>query len=126
METATRIDFVSHTTDVVGEGSGSGVQTFVHLTVNFRVNQRGPAHVAGIIVTHDDWVTSQVTLARFQQFDGNAEVWQALLSVSADSLPTITGLSFEYVIFCDDFGGVDQVPRIWNTNGGQRFQIVVA
>jgi hypothetical protein len=31
-------------------------------------------------------------------------------------------VTFEFVIFCDDFGGVDAVPRIWNTNGGSVFQ----
>jgi hypothetical protein len=26
-------------------------------------------------------------------------------------------VTYEFVIFCDDFGGIDSVPRIWNTNG---------
>jgi hypothetical protein len=34
-------------------------------------------------------------------------------------------VAFEFMIFCDDFGGIDTVPRIWNTNGGNRFQTAV-
>jgi hypothetical protein len=34
-------------------------------------------------------------------------------------------VTYEFVIFCDDFGGIDSVPRIWKTNGGNRFQATV-
>jgi hypothetical protein len=33
--------------------------------------------------------------------------------------------TFEFVIFCDDLGGVSTVPRIWNTNAGAVFQATV-
>lgn len=114
MRTALRIDFVSHT--AVGDVNEGG--PFSQLTVNFRVFGRGPTHVAGIMYTTDFWVTPVDTLARFQTFDGDFEVWQAQVTVpGSDSFP------FEYVIFCKDFRGDEDVPEIFNTNGGETFRI---
>jgi hypothetical protein len=70
--------------------------------------------------TTDFWITQHVAIARFQGFGVGFEFWQATFSASAS--PPIT---FEFVIFCDDFGGIDSVPRIWNTNGGNRFRASV-
>jgi hypothetical protein len=89
----------------------------VALTVNFQVHNNGPSHVAGLMVTTDFWGTSHIAQATFQGFGAGFEFWQASFSVTQS--PPVT---FEFVIFCDDFGGIDAVPRIWNTNGGNRFQ----
>jgi len=88
------------------------------LLVNFQIFNKGPNHVAGIIVTTNDWVTSQVAPARFVSFSDGGENWSVSFSGGTP------GSTFEFVIFCDDFGGVDFVPRIWNTNGGSVFQAV--
>jgi hypothetical protein len=114
MRTAQRIDFVDHT--AVGEINQGG--RFSTLTVDFRVFSQGPAHVAGITYTADFWATPVDALARFQAFDGDFEVWQARVTV-----PGSESFSFEYVIFCKDFRGDDDVPEIFNTNGGETFRI---
>jgi hypothetical protein len=49
-------------------------------------------------------------------FGGGGENWAANFSVSTHVN------TFEFVVFCDDLGGVNSVPRIWNTNGGAVFQ----
>ena len=92
------------------EGGGSS------LTVNFQIFNQGPNHIAGIFVTTDGWANWQIVPARFVSFGGGGENWVANFFVSAE-----VG-TFEFVIFCDDFGGVNAVPRIWNTNGGSVFQ----
>jgi hypothetical protein len=114
MRTAVQIDFLGHSArGDVNEGG-----SFSTLTVNLRVLSRGPAHVAGIIYTVDFWVTPREALARFQRFDGNFEIWQAQVTVGGSY-----SASFEYVIFCKDFRGVNEVPEIFNTNGGETFRI---
>jgi hypothetical protein len=110
MQTAFSITDINFFADPVAPG-------VVSLTVNFRIFNNGPSHVAGLIVTTDFWVTSNIAPAAFQGFGAGFEFWRADFQVSAN--PPLT---FEFVIFCDDFGGVDFVPRIWNTNGGNRFQ----
>jgi hypothetical protein len=47
------------------------------LTVNFQIHNNGPGHVAGLIITTDDWKTSQVVPAVFQGFGQGFEFWQA-------------------------------------------------
>jgi hypothetical protein len=110
MQTAFSIADVSFTADPIEPG-------VVELTVNFTVFNNGPSHVAGLAVTTDFWKTSHIAPAAFQGFGVGSESWRATFSVT--SSPPVT---FEFAIFCDDFGGVNAVPRIWNTNGGNRFQ----
>jgi hypothetical protein len=70
---ADRIDFVGHSAkNIANAGSLSSL-----LRVDFRVFSRGPAHVAGLRYTTDLWKTPLTAIARFQQFDGNFEVWRA-------------------------------------------------
>jgi hypothetical protein len=98
----------------------SANQTFpgvIDLVVNFQVFNNGPSHVAGLVVTTDFWITSSVANAQFKGFGAGFEFWQATFQLSG-----VSSATFEFVIFCDDFGGNDSVPRIWNTNGGTRFQ----
>jgi hypothetical protein len=110
MQTAFSIANVGFSADPVFPG-------VVALTVNFQVHNNGPSHVVGLIVTADFWITSHVATAQFQGFGSGFEFWKATFQVSASS-----AVNFEFIIFCDDFGGVSSVPRIWNTNGGNRFQ----
>jgi len=110
MQTAFSITNVTFSADPVAPGQ-------VNLTVKFQIHNNGPSHVAGLVVTTDFWITSHIASAVFQGFGAGFEFWQASFSVSAS-----TPVTFEFVIFCDDFGGIDAVPRIWNTNGGNRFQ----
>jgi hypothetical protein len=109
MQTAFSIANVTFSADPEAPG-------VVVLSVNFQIFNNGPSHVAGLIVTTDFWVTSQVAPAAFQGFGGGFEFWRADFSTSGPPV------SFEFVIFCDDFGGDTFVPRIWNTNGGNRFR----
>jgi hypothetical protein len=109
MRTATSVTNVTFNADPVAPGT-------VELTVNFQIHNSGPSHVAGLFVTTDFWITSSVAPARFLNFGLGFEFWQVVFSAEG---PPVT---FEFVIFCDDFGGVDTVPRIWNTNGGQRYR----
>lgn len=87
------------------------------LTVIFSVFQKGPAHVAGIIYTTNGWASATVAPAVFQNFSGDVEVWQAVVSVGGKNV------AFQYVIWCDDYAGVNAVVRICNTNGGDQFSI---
>jgi hypothetical protein len=89
------------------------------LTVNFQIFNQGPNHLAGLIVTTNSWATWQMLPATFVRFSGTSESWTAHFEV-----PTRV-TTFEFVIFCDDLGGVSIVPRIWNTNTGAVFQATV-
>ena len=89
------------------------------LTVNFQILNQGPNHIAGLIVTTNSWATWQMVPASFVRFIGTAESWTAHFEVQT----RVT--TFEFVIFCDDLGGVSTVPRIWNTNAGAVFQATV-
>jgi hypothetical protein len=89
------------------------------LTVNFQILNQGPNHIAGLIVTTNSWATWQMVPASFVRFIGTAESWTAHFEVQT----RVT--TFEFVIFCDDLGGVSTVPRIWNTNAGAVFQAIV-
>jgi hypothetical protein len=109
MQTAFNITDVSFNADPVAPN-------VVVLEVDFRIYNNGPSHVAGVIVTTDFWVTTQDATAQFQGFGQGFEFWKATFQTQGPPV------SFEFVIFCDDFGGVDFVPRIWNTNGGNRFR----
>ena len=109
MQTAFSIKDVTFSANPVAPGT-------VSLSVNFKVFNNGPSHVAGLIVTTDFWITSHIATARFQGFGSGFESWRATFSTGGPPV------SFEFVIFCDDFGGIDSVPRIWNTNGGNRFK----
>jgi len=113
MQTAFFIDNVSFTTDLPAPG-------VIVLSADFQVHNNGPSHVAGLVVTTNFWVTSHIAPATFTGFGQGFEFWHADFQVEGQSPP----LTFEFVIFCDDFGGVDQVPRIWATNGGNRYQAV--
>jgi hypothetical protein len=95
----------------VSQGGGSS------LSVSFDVFNRGPNHIAGLFVTTDSWGTWQVVPARFVRFIAGGENWAASFGVGTRVQ------TFEFVVFCDDLGGVDSVPRIWNTNGGSVFQV---
>lgn len=88
----------------------------VGLSVDFQIHNNGPSHVAGLVLTTDFWITSRIVPAFFQHFGQGLEFWH--VGVSAPGPPVI----FEFVIFCDDFGGDNEVPRIWDTNGGSRYQ----
>jgi hypothetical protein len=114
MQSATSIQFIS---DSARNTFNQGGQSTA-LTVNFRTFKRGPAHVAGIIYSDNFWGSRQEGLAVFQRFEGDFEIWKADVSVPRSNR------TFEYVIFCDDFRGVDTVPRLYNTNGGETFRPV--
>jgi hypothetical protein len=88
----------------------------VSLAVSFRIYNHGPSHVAGLVVTTDLWVTSKTVQAVFKGSGAGFELWQASFSAPG---PRVT---FEFVVFCDDYGGLNAVPRIWNTNGGNRYR----
>jgi len=109
---------------VEGFRPGSPVPVFFpQLTVNFQIFNNGPNHVAGLILTTDSWATSQVVPASFQGFGSGFEFWGATFPSS----PVLSApVTFEFVVFCDDFGGTTSVPRIWNTNGGSVFQETVS
>jgi hypothetical protein len=109
MQTAFTITDVTFAADPVAPGT-------VVLSCDFRISNNGPSHVAGLIATTDFWVTSHTVPAVFRRFDGGSELWHADFEVNGPPV------AFEFVIFCDDFGGDNSVPRLWNTNGGNRFQ----
>jgi hypothetical protein len=109
MQTAFSITNVTFSADQVEPN-------LISLSVDFQIFNNGPSHVAGLVVTTDFWRTSQIAGAAFQGFGAGFEFWRADFQTSGSSA------TFEFVIFCDDFGGLDFVPRIWNTNGGNRFQ----
>ena len=109
MQTAFSITNVRFSTDPVAPN-------VVDLVVDFQIFNNGPSHVAGLVVTTDFWITSHIAPAAFQGFGAAFERWRAVFQTPG---PPVT---YEFVIFCDDYGGIDSVPRIWNTNGGNRFQ----
>ena len=115
MQTAFSIDNVSSSATFnplpVSEGGGSS------LSVSFDIFNNGPNHIAGLFATTDSWASWQIVHAQFVQFIDGGESWSAGFGVDT-RVPT-----FEFVVFCDDLGGVDSVPRIWNTNGGSVFQV---
>src|SRR5271165_5384804 len=76
------------------EGGGTS------LSVNFQVFNQGPNHIAGLFVTTNSWATWQIVPANFVSFTDGGENWVANFSVG-----TFVG-TFEFVIFCDDLGGV--------------------
>lgn len=108
MQTAFSITEVSFNADPVAPGE-------VVLSVDFQIHNNGPSHVAGLVVTTDFWVTSSIAAARFQGFGAGFEFWHVGFSAAGPPV------SFEFVIFCDDFGGTPGVARIWDTNGGNRY-----
>jgi hypothetical protein len=108
MQTAFNITDVTFSAASVAPG-------VVSLAVSFRIYNHGPSHVAGLVVSTDAWVTSHVAKATFKGAGAGFESWQA--SFSAAGPP----VRFEFVVFCDDYGGLNSVPRVWNTNSGNRF-----
>ena len=111
--TAQRITVTSYLAVNQAENLGHYV---AQLTVNFKVESRGPAHVAGLIFTTDAWKTTAVQHATFINFDGHLEVWQAIANGPA------LGVTFEFTVFGDDHRDVNNVRRIYDTNGGNGFQ----
>ncbi len=111
VHTAVSISDVSFHTDVTQEGQ-------VNLSVDFQVHNTGLSHVVGLVYTTDFWATSGVAPAVFQGKGDGFEFWHA--EVSAPDAQ----VTFEFVIFCDDYGGDNEVPRIWDTNGGRRYQAI--
>jgi hypothetical protein len=109
MQTAFSITGVSFNAEVI-EDEGT------RLNVDFEVHDTGPSHVAGLVVTTDFWTTSQVVMAAYQRTTDGFEVWHADFLADAS-------VTFEFVIFCDDYSGENEVPRIWDTNGGRRYQV---
>jgi hypothetical protein len=108
MQTAFSITNVTFSADPVASN-------VVDLLVNFQIFNNGPSHVAGLVVTTDFWATSHVAPAAFQSFGAGFEFWRAVFQTPGPPV------SYEFVVFCD-YGGIDSVPRIWNTNGGNRFR----
>jgi hypothetical protein len=102
--------------------SGPSPAFFQQLSVDFQIRNSGPNHVAGLVVTTNNWVSSQVVAAQFNSFGDDFEFWSATFPQGGGDLPS-EPFTFEFVVFCDDFGGVESVPRIWNTNGGDVFQV---
>ena len=115
MQSATSIQFISDRAQKISGSGGDRIQ----LTVDFRVFKKGPAHMAGIMYSPNFWGSRQEALASFQRFEGDSEVWRTIVTVPGHN-------QIEYVIFCDDFRGVDTVPRIYNTNRGETFRPVAS
>jgi hypothetical protein len=113
MQSAESISFLGHT--AVNDDGDQGTNSI--LTVNFNVFSKGPAHVAGIIYTTNGWASTTVAPASFQGFNGDLELWKAVVITGGNNI------TFQYVIWCDDYAGVNVVPRIYNTNGGDQFSI---
>jgi hypothetical protein len=86
---AERIDFISH--DINFEPGNVGptgtISSRSTLTVHFRVFRRGPSHVSGLIYTINFWRTPKTALAEFQGFQGDDELWQAIV-VELGTAPT--------------------------------------
>jgi hypothetical protein len=108
--------------------SGEILAGFPQLIVEFQVLTRGPFHVAGLILTEDSWKHTQVVDAVFQRF-GTISLFGTPFEVEfwhAEHIGPRLGIGesriFEFVVFCDDFGGADSVPRIWDTNRGNPYQ----
>jgi hypothetical protein len=113
MQSAQSITLLSHSAR--NEAGIQGLHSA--LTVNFSVFRKGPAHVAGLIYTTDGWISTGEQPARFQSFSGDTENWQVVVRVGGNNV------TFQYVIFCDDFAGVNAVPRVYNTDGGNQFSV---
>jgi hypothetical protein len=103
MRTAERIDFVRHDR-VVNVDRGSGTVTTT-LTIEFRVSRAGPAHVAGIVYSTDSWTTINQSYARFQNFDGDSELWNITVQHRETVTTPLPETHFDYVIFCKDSRG---------------------
>src|SRR6202022_443633 len=54
----------------------------VVLSVDFRLFNNGPSHIAGLVATTDFWVTSNVVPAKFQSFGAGFEFWHASFQVA--------------------------------------------
>jgi hypothetical protein len=108
-----------------GDVGGAGGQTANStLSVSFDIFNQGPNHIAGILVTTDFWFTWQIVHAQFVQFiAGDGESWS--LPPGGFEVAGGSPATFQFVVFCDDLGGVESVPRIWNTNGGSVFTATV-
>jgi hypothetical protein len=110
------IAFVSSSaTNVVGGPSPTSV-----LTVWFSVYQQGPAHVAGITVTANGWSMAQDVQAKWDHNQGTGEVWKATFSTQG------ANATFGYICWCEDFADVDNVKKIWNTNGGHQYWVTAS
>jgi hypothetical protein len=114
MQSAERIDFVGH--NAKNSNNRGGASSI--LTVDLRIFKKGPSHVVGLTYTTDFWKTRNEQLASFQNFDGDFEVWQAKVNAPGNNV------SFEYVIFCDDYRDIQNVKKIYNTNNGETFRIL--
>jgi hypothetical protein len=120
--TAERIDFINHSIDF--QQGSPGPRPFPSrstLIVDFRVFRRGPAHVCGLIYTVNFWAQSKVAFAVFEGFQGDDELWRATVTESGPD--DVRGASFEYVLFCDDHRGNNEVKKVYNTNKGETFRI---
>jgi len=95
---------------IVNQGGQSS-----QLTVFFHVFRRGFAHVAGIILSTNGWGSRQEVPARFDHFEGDIEVWKTTFSVGG------TGATFAFVCWCEDYADIDNIRKIWNTNGGNQY-----
>ena len=89
--------------------------------VDFDGVQSGSYDVCGLIYTTNGWVDRLTSVARFQQLNGDFELWQAKTSVSGP----IAGppANFEYVIFCYDHRDINTIRKIYNNNNGETFRI---
>ena len=110
---ADRIDFVGNSAKNIANAGGQSSL----LKVDFRVFSRGPAHVAGLRYTTDFWKTPLTAIATFQRFEGNFEFWHAEAQAPGNNV------TFEYVIFCDDYRAVQNVKSIYHTNNGETFHL---
>ena len=115
---AENIGFTDHNKEFDAGGPGPSV---TRLTVDFTVFRVGPTHVCGLIYTTNGWVDRLTSVARFQQLNGDFELWQAKTSVSGP----IAGppANFEYVIFCYDHRDTNTIRKIYNNNNGETFRI---
>ena len=94
-QTAFSIQNVSASGSIVESFPSGPSPIFVpQLSVNFQIFDRGPNHVAGLILTTDSWVTSQIVPAQFQGF-GEAggtgiEFWNATFTLSSEGGVTLS------------------------------------
>jgi hypothetical protein len=102
-------------TNIANQGGQSS-----QLTVWFHVYQRGYAHVAGIVISIDGWISRQEVTAKFDHFENSAEVWNATFSAQG------VGRIFAFVCWCEDYADIDNVRKIWNTNGGGQYWITAS
>lgn len=119
---AERINFISHNIAFVQGSPGPfPFPSRSTLTVDFAVFRRGPAHVAGLLYTVSFWASRSTAYASFQRFENDLEIWRA--TVTENGPDAFQRASFEYVIFCDDHRGNNEVRKIYNTNNGETFRI---